>query len=142
MIEPGHIFGLLGPNGAGKSTFIKIVICDEKQTYGMVMIAGQEIKTSISSIFRLIGYCPQQDALWKEITLREHLNLYAAIRGISSIEMESVCSQLVFINNDQNWPKNQTLDGVAFLSQFEFFFVKFQANSTELSLFQIIFLFY
>jgi ATP-binding cassette subfamily A (ABC1) protein 5 len=113
MIEPGHIFGLLGPNGAGKSTLMKIMICDEKQTYGMVMIAGQQIKTSISSIFQLIGYCPQHDALWKEITLREHLNLYAAIRGISSIEMESVCSQLVFINNDQNRPKNLRRGGIS-----------------------------
>lgn len=30
----------------------------------------------------MLGYCPQHDALWKNITVREHLECYAAIRGV------------------------------------------------------------
>jgi ABC-type multidrug transport system, ATPase component len=29
-----------------------------------------------------MGYCPQHDAQWKNITVREHLECYAAIRGV------------------------------------------------------------
>ena len=91
LLEPGHIFGLLGPNGAGKTTTIKIIICEDKQTSGLVMINGHKIKASDSETFKLIGYCPQHDSLWKEITLKEHINLFAAIRGISSDRIETVC---------------------------------------------------
>lgn len=36
----------------------------------------------MNDVFQLLGYCPQHDALWKNITVREHLECYAAIRGV------------------------------------------------------------
>lgn len=36
----------------------------------------------MNSAFQLLGYCPQHDALWKNITVREHLQCYASIRGV------------------------------------------------------------
>lgn len=36
----------------------------------------------MNSAFQLLGYCPQHDALWKNITVREHLECYANIRGV------------------------------------------------------------
>lgn len=40
--------------------------------------------------FQLLGYCPQHDALWKNITVREHMECYAAIRGVPSGEISRV----------------------------------------------------
>lgn len=37
-----------------------------------------------SRLFKYVGYCPQDDVLWKNITVREHIKLYATIRGIPS----------------------------------------------------------
>jgi ABC-type multidrug transport system ATPase subunit len=34
-----------------------------------------------------MGYCPQHDAQWKNITVREHLECYAAIRGVPSSDI-------------------------------------------------------
>ncbi|XP_033331289.2 cholesterol transporter ABCA5 isoform X1 [Megalopta genalis] len=81
-VEPGEVFGLLGHNGAGKTTTMKIVIAEEAATRGRVHIGGHNINSNMSEAFRQMGYCPQHDAQWKNITVREHLECYAAIRGV------------------------------------------------------------
>lgn len=47
-----------------------------------VQIGGESITSNMNSAFQLLGYCPQHDALWKNITVREHLECYANIRGV------------------------------------------------------------
>ncbi|XP_034945670.1 ATP-binding cassette sub-family A member 5-like [Chelonus insularis] len=81
-VEPGEVFGLLGHNGAGKTTTMKIIIAEEAATRGRVQIGGLNINSHTTEAFRQMGYCPQHDALWKNITVREHLECYAAIRGV------------------------------------------------------------
>jgi ATP-binding cassette subfamily A (ABC1) protein 5 len=81
-VEPGEVLGLLGHNGAGKTTTMKIVIAEETASRGRVQIGGQSINSHMSDAFRQMGYCPQHDAQWKNITVREHLECYAAIRGV------------------------------------------------------------
>ncbi|XP_006608402.1 ABC transporter A family member 1-like isoform X1 [Apis dorsata] len=81
-VEPGEVFGLLGHNGAGKTTTMKIIIAEEAATRGRVQIGGHNINSSITEAFKQMGYCPQHDAQWKNITVREHLECYAAIRGV------------------------------------------------------------
>ncbi|XP_049879366.1 cholesterol transporter ABCA5-like isoform X2 [Pectinophora gossypiella] len=82
-VEGGEVFGLLGHNGAGKTTTMKIITAEERPTCGTVMLGGQNIDESQSSAFQMLGYCPQHDALWKNVTIREHIECYAAIRGVS-----------------------------------------------------------
>ncbi|XP_026331721.1 ATP-binding cassette sub-family A member 5-like, partial [Hyposmocoma kahamanoa] len=82
-VEGGEVFGLLGHNGAGKTTTMKIITAEERPTCGTVMLGGQNIDDSVTSAFQMLGYCPQHDALWKNVTIREHIECYAAIRGVS-----------------------------------------------------------
>ncbi|XP_065201451.1 uncharacterized protein LOC135832246 isoform X2 [Planococcus citri] len=82
-VGPGEIFGLLGHNGAGKTTAMKIIIAEEVPTEGNIQIKGTNIiQGSLGEVFKYLGYCPQSDVLWKNITVREHIELYAAIRGV------------------------------------------------------------
>lgn len=83
-IDSGEVFGLLGHNGAGKTTTMKIIIAEEAASRGRVQIAGYDIATNVNEAFQKLGYCPQHDAQWKKISCREHLELYAAIRGVPS----------------------------------------------------------
>ena len=53
-------------------------------------MAGYDIKSSLSNAFQAMGYCPQHDALWDDITLREHLLCYAKLSGIHISEVERV----------------------------------------------------
>ncbi|CAK1541868.1 unnamed protein product [Leptosia nina] len=85
-VHGGEVFGLLGHNGAGKTTTMKIVTAEERLTDGTVMLGGKSITEVQSSAFQMLGYCPQHDALWKNVTIREHIECYAAIRGISKAD--------------------------------------------------------
>lgn len=89
-VDAGEVFGLLGHNGAGKTTTMKIITAEDAPTRGQVQIGGQNITSNMADAFKLLGYCPQHDALWKNITVREHLECYAAIRGVSYSDIPHV----------------------------------------------------
>ena len=51
-------------------------------TSGNAKIAGFEIKTEISKVHQRIGVCPQFSILWKELTVQQHLEFFARLKGI------------------------------------------------------------
>ncbi|XP_050090675.1 cholesterol transporter ABCA5-like isoform X2 [Anopheles aquasalis] len=81
-VDAGEVLGLLGHNGAGKTTTMKIMTGETAPTRGTVRVAGHSITINQDDAFKTLGYCPQHDALWKNVTVREHLELYARIRGV------------------------------------------------------------
>lgn len=89
-VESGEVFGLLGHNGAGKTTTMRIMIAEEAPTRGKVQIGGHNVTSNMAKAFQLMGYCPQHDAQWKNVTVREHLECYAAIRGVPSGDINRV----------------------------------------------------
>lgn len=58
-----------------------------------VFVAGYDVSKHPFEAFQRMGYCPQADALWPEITLQEHLELFARIRGVPWGEVEKVVDQ-------------------------------------------------
>ncbi|EDL12328.1 ATP-binding cassette, sub-family A (ABC1), member 4, partial [Mus musculus] len=91
-VRPGECFGLLGVNGAGKTTTFKMLTGDTTVTSGDATVAGKSILTSISDVHQNMGYCPQFDAIDDLLTGREHLYLYARLRGVPSKEIEKVAN--------------------------------------------------
>jgi len=81
-VPVGECFGLLGVNGAGKTTTFKLLTGDERPTGGDAIIDGHSVVKSVYKAQQKIGYCPQFDSLYDELTAREHLILYARLRGI------------------------------------------------------------
>lgn len=81
-VQNGECFSLLGVNGAGKTTTFKICSGEIPPTTGEVHINGYNVATDIASARHYMGYCPQFDALLENLTAKEHLDLYAAIKGI------------------------------------------------------------
>ena len=74
-VHTGEIFGLLGPNGAGKSTTLRILITTLKPTSGKATILGHDVLTEADTVRQLIGYVPQERAIDRFLTGREHLLL-------------------------------------------------------------------
>ena len=89
-VQPGGVFGFLGINGAGKSTTLKMLSGDELPDGGSAYLAGYDIVKEQASVRRLLGYCPQFDALLDLLTTREHLELYARIKGVSRSDLNRV----------------------------------------------------
>lgn len=39
---------------------------------------------------KFVGYCPQTNPLWPDITLQEHFEIYGAIKGMSQADVKEV----------------------------------------------------
>lgn len=79
QVYAGEIFGLLGPNGAGKSTTLRTLITLLSPTSGRASILGLDSLQDADRVRRLIGYVPQERAIDRFLTGREHLELLAAL---------------------------------------------------------------
>ncbi|XP_068596125.1 phospholipid-transporting ATPase ABCA1-like [Brachionichthys hirsutus] len=86
-IPPGECFGLLGVNGAGKTTTFKMLTGDTMVTSGEAFLAGNSILREIDDVHQNMGYCPQFDSINELLTGREHLELYAILRGVPEKEV-------------------------------------------------------
>ncbi len=83
-IEPG-ITGLLGPNGAGKSTFMKLLTGQLKPNIGEVSVLGSRVRNAYP-LFAKIGFCPEADSFYEEITGWEFLTGLLSFYGYSRDE--------------------------------------------------------
>ncbi|XP_037693121.1 ATP-binding cassette sub-family A member 13 [Choloepus didactylus] len=75
-----QITALLGTNGAGKTTIISMLTGLYPPTSGTIFINGKNLQTDMASIRRELGVCPQQDVLFDNLTVLEHLLLFASIK--------------------------------------------------------------
>ena len=79
---PGEVTGLLGHNGAGKSTTMRLLVGLEVADSGEVELPGRAPHT--------IGFCPQHSVLYPRLSPREHLTLYARLRGEDADQVEDM----------------------------------------------------
>ena len=77
------MLGLLGKNGAGKTTTLNILagMCDSSS--GIAFVSGFDVETEINSVYERLGNCPQFDCVWRDQSVRRHLEFYAMLKGIS-----------------------------------------------------------
>ncbi|XP_052239441.1 ATP-binding cassette sub-family A member 2-like isoform X2 [Dreissena polymorpha] len=81
-VPQGECFGLLGVNGAGKTTTFKMLTGDIGPTSGDAYLNRYSITKDMLKVQQSIGYCPQFDSLFDELTAREHIQLYSRLRGV------------------------------------------------------------
>ena len=84
VVGPG-VTGLLGPNGAGKSTLIRLITGLASPGDGSVLVDGQPVRNNLSVLAR-IGYVPDGDGLYEELTLRRFLVDQARQRGFGKAD--------------------------------------------------------
>ncbi|CAN1829239.1 ABC transporter A family member 1 [Linum perenne] len=89
-VHAGECFGFLGTNGAGKTTTLSMLSGEESPTDGTAFVFGKDIRSNPKAVRNNIGYCPQFDALLELLTVREHLELYARIKGVADYRLDDV----------------------------------------------------
>lgn len=96
-------FGLLGMNGAGKTSTFKMLTGDETISSGEAFVQGISLKTQKTKINKMIGYCPQFDALFEELTGSETLEIFALLRGVRRNDIPALSERL---SNQLNFKKH------------------------------------
>lgn len=82
-VEPGEIVGFLGPNGAGKTTTVKILTCFMGATSGEAVLAGHDCFTHPVEVRRRVGYLPENNPLYPDMTVYEYLDYAGRLHGLS-----------------------------------------------------------
>ncbi len=95
QVSTGEIFGLLGPNGAGKSTTLRILITLLRPTSGQALVLGHDVVRDADVVRRLIGYVPQERAIDRFLTGREHLLLLADLYHLPRAEAQRRIPELL-----------------------------------------------
>lgn len=87
-IREGELFSLLGVNGAGKTTTIKMLTCLTQPTKGDGTVGGYSITKEPWQVKRLIGVCPQENAIAPNLSVAENLELLCGIYGYTKKETQ------------------------------------------------------
>jgi len=94
-VYKGEIFGFLGANGAGKTTAMKMLIGISKPSYGNAQIGGFDIYKQTEQIKKSIGYMSQKFSLYEDLTIRENIQLFGGIYGLSNKQIEKKGNELI-----------------------------------------------
>lgn len=81
-VKKGEVFGFLGPNGAGKTTTINMICGLIPLTDGDIYINGISMKSDKYGMRSLIGMCPQNIVIWKDLTCIEQIEFMGQMYDI------------------------------------------------------------
>ena len=94
-LKGNKIFGLLGPNGAGKTTLMHITAGLYEASSGRVILNGIDSTKNRMAFHSMIGFCPQHDIFWKELTVQEHLQFFFILRGSNPLTINRDIANLL-----------------------------------------------
>ena len=94
-IRQGEIFSLLGPNGAGKTTTISMISGLVEPTEGDASIGGYSITKEPMAAKRLMGFVPQEIALYPELSARQNLAFFGRMYGLGGKELSRRVDELL-----------------------------------------------
>lgn len=88
-----EIFGLLGPNGAGKTTTIRMLSTVLAPDEGDVVIGGHSVARESDAVRRLVGVCPQELALYPELSATDNLVFFGRMAGLNGREAKAAAAE-------------------------------------------------
>ena len=94
-IQKGEILGFLGPNGAGKSTTLKMITCFLTPTECNIQIDQYNVLEHSREIRKMIGYLPEHNPLYLEMTVFDYLKFVSEIREIKETEFKKVLTSTI-----------------------------------------------
>jgi len=88
-IGKNEIFGLLGPNGAGKTTTIRMLSTVLEPDSAEVTIGGVSTRQQAEKARSLIGVCPQDLALYEDLSAIDNLLFFGRLVGLNGREAKA-----------------------------------------------------
>lgn len=93
-IEQGGVYGLIGENGAGKSTLIRIINGLTLPSSGSLVLFGQSDPKSVRCSRTRIGYMPDANAFYPNLSAKDNLLVRCMEWGVSQADVEDILKLL------------------------------------------------
>lgn len=104
-VTRGEILGYLGPNGSGKTTTMRMLLGLLRPSGGQASVFGFDIDRDSERIRPLVGYMSQKFALYEELNVRENLEFYGGVYGLTRQTLrqrvEAVIAQVGLTKHEQ-----------------------------------------
>ena len=94
-IKSGEVLSFLGANGAGKSTCMGMLCGTLDATFGDALVSGFSISTDRVKARRKLGIAMQQDILWNDISVQDHLYIFGSIRGVHGAKLRKEVNSMI-----------------------------------------------
>jgi len=89
VVNSGELFALLGHNGAGKTTAINCITGMIPSTSGEWGVMGFSGETDIERCRHNLSMCPQDNPMYNELTVDQHIAFFSALRGTRDVKAET-----------------------------------------------------
>jgi ABC-2 type transport system ATP-binding protein len=101
-LAPGRIYGLLGPNGSGKTTTIRMLAGLARPTSGEARVLGTKMPNR--QMLAQIGYMPQAEALYPDLSVAENIGFFATLQGAKGRDAVDRALDLVELGDRKGSP--------------------------------------
>ena len=104
-VEKGEVFGILGPNGAGKTTTLEMIETLRPIDGGTAVVNEIDVSRSPKAVRKIIGVQTQSSAFYDKVSLREQLQLFAAIYGVDT-NVDELLADVDLTEKAKEYPEN------------------------------------
>jgi ATP-binding cassette subfamily A (ABC1) protein 3 len=94
-IKEGEVLSFLGANGAGKSTCMGMLCGTLEATFGDALVNGYSISNDKTRARRNLGIAMQQDIIWDDVSVEDHLYLFGSLRGMFGAKLRADVDAMV-----------------------------------------------
>ena len=94
-VRRGEAVALLGPNGAGKSTLLGILAGVLRPTSGSAEVAGLRVPEDAAALGGRVGYVPQGESVYPELTVEENLLFFGRMHGVRGDALRGAAGRLL-----------------------------------------------
>lgn len=93
VIRDKEIFGLIGPSSSGKTTLIRLITGAIRADEGSILMGEHEMPNL--KVLKFIGYMPQNDALYNDLSGIDNLRFFGKMYGMSKDVLEKRISEVL-----------------------------------------------
>lgn len=111
-VMPQTLHGFVGPNGAGKTTTLKVICTLLRQSRGEVEVFGSNVRTDPAAVRRRIGYMPDHFSMYRQMTVTEYLDFFAAAYGLPLQRRDQVISDVLTLT-DMDGRRDDLISGLS-----------------------------
>ena len=111
-VMPQTLHGFVGPNGAGKTTTLKVICTLLKANWGEVRVFGHNVRSDSVSVRRRIGFMPDHFSMYRQMTVFEYLDFFAAAYGLPSTQRDQVIHDVLTLT-DMDGRRDDLISGLS-----------------------------